>query len=103
MDLYAKPPLVLFVLTLAGCPKSEPPAARDAGTGGVLDLANPQALVVPGKAALVLHQCSLGCGAKPGIDSGGCSQRCITACASAGDIDSINACASKTADSSPQL
>jgi hypothetical protein len=98
-------------LSLAACTKPDPaPAqdgARDAGRStdilGKGALAEPQGMVQQGKSAIVAQQCALACGAKPGIDSTPCTHRCIAECASASDLVAIDACASKTAESSPQL
>jgi len=80
---------------------------RDAGRPtdilGKGALAEPQGMVQQGKSAIVAQQCALACGAKPGIDSTPCTHRCIAECASASDLVAIDACASKTAESSPQL
>jgi hypothetical protein len=103
MEIRSPLLLVALVLALSACPKSEPPAAKDAAPAKGLDLSNPTGIAAPGKAAIVSQQCSLACGAKPGIDSGACTAKCIAACGSQGDVDTISACANKTADGSPQL
>ena len=100
-----------LALSLAACTKPDPAPSqettRDAGRPtdilGKGALAEPQGMVQQGKSAIVSQQCALACGAKPGIDSTPCTHRCIAECASASDLVAIDACASKTAESSPQL
>lgn len=111
MWLDAKPSLLLGLLValaggLVACPKKEPPVTGEAGPQTALaerGLADPHGLAAPGKGALLAQQCALACGARLAIDTGACTHACLAACASAADIAAIDACAAKTAESSPQL
>lgn len=100
---------LLFALALGACTKSDPPSAPAADAGGKAallgrGLADPQDPgVQQAKGALVLQQCNLACGARPGIEPGACTQQCRQECASQADIAAIDACASRVAAASPTL
>ena len=108
--------LVLVLgLALPACTKNEAPAPPEAGTvaapgagprTNTVDkaLADPNnAAVQRAKGAILAQQCSLACGAKLGIDSGACTNVCLSACANETTVAAIDTCASQTADKAPQL
>ena len=94
-----------------GCSKKD--ADADGSGGGAADAARGrEALVNRGlgtprgqselldnaRGAIVAQQCNLACGAKPGIDSTGCTHACIQSCGAEPDVARIDACARSAAD-----
>lgn len=96
-----------FASIALGCDKKEPaPSAPKTDKRGAVDKAigagNSEA-VQAGKGAIVAQECALMCQAKPGIDPGQCTPRCVKECASATDTGAIDACAQRIADETPGL
>lgn len=103
--------LALFALVLvASCSKKDDapgagePRSKEERANGALARASAEGeLAAQAKGALVVQQCNLACGARPGIDSASCTRTCGTQCASETDVPHIDACASKVASESPAL
>jgi len=105
-----RPVLLASLMILLACDKKQdapPLSTSDAGGKmAVVDraLANGQGgMAEQGKVALVAQQCTLACGARPGIDPGTCTQACTKTCGAEKDVAAIDACASKVAAEQPSL
>jgi hypothetical protein len=101
--------LASLLILLLACDKKQEAPLTTSDAGGkmaVVDraLANGQGgMAEQGKVALVAQQCTLACGARPGIDPGTCTQACTKTCGAEKDVAAIDACASKVAAEQPSL
>jgi hypothetical protein len=104
--------LVAPLLACGACSRSEPapsqtaapaPSGREAQVNRALSHGGKGTMDERARVALVLQQCSLSCGARPGIDSNACTTQCVGTCASEADIPAVDACAKRVTDAAQPL